>query len=300
MKGLWYKWEQFLSSTPKDVDRIWLFERLIYVWFLGQMIYFSPVQDLLWGAGSVMNRPSWPGGAVQSVYYFLLYNRSYDTLILMSHLVVVLIALVGCGRWVPKVLVYLTGFMLYYAAWPVYNGGSMLMLMYAFYAVFIHLQAVHPARKVISNLAILACRMQLVLVYALAALYKWTGSDWLDGTALYKAMSLDAYTQAWPQEWLGEPYVLMGMTYAALAYQTLFPTLIWWKPARRYLLWAGIGFHAFILLTMRIPDFATAMLVGYVLFADGSLPTRIRNKIGHRQTCFWARVAGGTARLREK
>ena len=300
MKRLWKKWEKFLSAQPLDADRIWLFERVLYLWFLFQMMYFGPVHELLWGAGSLMNRPSWPGGAVQSVYYFLLYNRSYDTLVLGVHLVAILFALFGCGRWIPKALVYLTGFMLYYAAWPVYNGGSMLMLMYAFYAIFIRHQAEHPARQVVSNLAVLACRAQLILVYALAAVYKWMGSDWLNGTALHKALHLDAYARDWPKEWLTDPTLLMGMTYLALIYQTLFPALIGWKPAGKYLLWAGLFFHGFIFLVMRIPDFALAMLAGYVLFLGGDWPLRIRRFARHRSACFWARVAGGRARLREK
>lgn len=279
MKSLLHSWERLLAHQPLRGDRTWLFERLIYVWFLCQWLYFLPVQDLLWGAGSVFNRPSWPLGGVNSVYYALLYNRSLDDLVIGVHVVSAVLALFGVGRWVPKLAVYLTGFMLYYAAWPVYNGGSMLMLLYAFYAIFIRVDARGAGRMSVSNLAVLAAMLQLVLVYTVAALYKWFGHDWLHGIALHRALHQDAYAYSWPRELLGSGFLVVALNYFGLVYQTLFPILVWCKGVKKWLLWAGVAFHLFICIGMRIPDFGTAMLVGYVLFMDESWARRVRRAV---------------------
>ena len=276
MSRLFHNWERLLASGPLRGDRAWLFERLIYLWFLCQWLYFLPIQELLWGPGSVFNRPSWPLGGVNSVFYGLLYNRSLDDVVIGAHVVAVVLALFGLGRWVSKAAVYLTGFMLYYAAWPVYNGGSMLMLMYAFFAIFMRIEARSPGRMAVSNLGVLAAMLQLILVYAVAALYKWFGCDWLHGVAVHKSLYQDAYAYAWPRELLGGGILVVALNYFGLAYQTLFPILVWCKGVKKWLLLAGVGFHLFICVGMRIPDFGTAMLVGYVLFMDESWARRVR------------------------
>ena len=279
MKRLFYSWECLLASQPLRGEQVWLFERLLYAWFLAQWLYFLPIQDLLWGPGSVFNRPSWPLGGVNTVYYALLYNRSWDDVVIGVNVISAVLAFFGVGRWVSKAAVYLSGFMLYYAAWPVYNGGSMLMLLYAFYAIFIRVGTRAPGRMAVSNLAVLAAMLQLVLVYAVAALYKWFGHDWIYGVALHKSLYQDAYAYAWPRALLGSGTAVVVLNYIGLAYQTLFPVLVWCKGVKKWLLLTGLGFHLFICLGMRIPDFGTAMLVGYVLFMDPAWARRIRRGI---------------------
>lgn len=282
-----HKAESAIMDTALRPNQVWLFERALYLWFGLQLVFIAPIRELVWGEGSVFNRPNWPLGAREALFYRLVYNRSEDELFLGIHLVAVLLALVGWGRWIPKALVYLTGFILYYAAWPMFNGGTMLALLYAAYAVLIRSRSTHPARVALSNLGVIACMVQLTFVYAVAALYKWFGTDWLSGDALFKAYHLPAYARHVVVDVLGDSWLLSGLTFFGLMYQTAFPLLVWWKRTKRWILWAGVLFHVGILITMRIPDFALAMLLGYTLFLSDKSALRTREAL---------RAAGGRLR----
>jgi hypothetical protein len=121
----------------------------------------------------------------------------------------------------------------------------------------------------LTNVAFWMCRIQFVLVYAEAAFYKWMGTTWLEGSAMHYAAQLDHFIRPGVASvFLKHRWLSMFFSFAGLAYQTAFPLLIWVRKARIPLLLAGVFFHGFIATAMKLPEFGTAMMVGYLLFIE--------------------------------
>lgn len=112
--------------------------------------------------------------------------------------------------------------------------------------------------------------MNIVLIYVVAGLWKWTSPMWREGTAVVAIMQLPvSYDyEAWNANhlWLFGP-----LNYLALVFEPLFPLLCLLRSGRlKYALGAAfITFHIFIIFTMKLP-FANLLCLGAmcVLFRD--------------------------------
>lgn len=180
------------------------------------------------------------------------------------------------GNRVLRPIVFALSTLLYYAAMPVFNASLLLFHLFAFFSFGMDERADTRERRLISNVAFLACRIQLVLVYAVAAGYKWSGTMWTEGSAVYYALMLDRYDGVGMGAWLTGHWKLLAlMSFAGLAYQTAFPFLIWWKRLRTPLLLAAVGFHGFIAVVLNLPDFGLAMILAYTVFLPDGMAAKL-------------------------
>ena len=97
---------------------------------------------------------------------------------------------------------------------------------------------------------------------------------------MFYAAHLDHFVRKPVADFLSENRILsIVLTYSALAYQTAFPILVWFKKLRLPLLLVGIGFHGFIAIGMTLPEFGLAMIAGYTLFIKEETALKIVRKL---------------------
>jgi hypothetical protein len=70
-------------------------------------------------------------------------------------------------------------------------------------------------------------------------------------------------------------WVLHLGTWLAMAFELLFPLLVWFKPFRYPLLLIGVLFHLTLEYALNIPLFQWDILSAYILFVDPADLTRI-------------------------
>lgn len=247
-----------------------LFQKLIYVWFLGHAIYLLPAVNMLWGPDALLMPMIRQGdGAVKNVIYILNYLRSYNVWVFAIHLSSAVLALLGVGKFIPRVLLLVSAWMLYYSAIPAFNSGFLLMMLFASFAIFMSEKPKSALGILSSNVAFIAAMVQFVIVYFVAAVYKFEGTTWLNGTSLHYVLQYRPLVSVGPAAFLLQfPKTMAFLTYVGLAYQAGFPVLIWFKRVKRPLLIVGLCFHLFIGLVMHLWDFALAMIFAYSLFID--------------------------------
>lgn len=107
----------------------------------------------------------------------------------------------------------------------------------------------------------------LIVIYLVAGLWKWSSPMWRDGTALYAVLQLPI---AWaPDFWRPEHLPFLKVLNAfALLLETLFPVLFLLPAghrARYALLIALLGFHAGMILTLQIPFANIACMAAAVI-----------------------------------
>lgn len=132
----------------------------------------------------------------------------------------------------------------------------------------------------LTNICILGILIQICLVYLFAGLHKLQGEVWLNGTALYYILNSSDFSAYTINEYITSfPFVVYGLTWFTIAFQLLFPLLVWCNKTRVSVLFLGILLHLGILIFMRIDNFSFIMLACYAVFFTDEEYDRIQLKV---------------------
>lgn len=116
--------------------------------------------------------------------------------------------------------------------------------------------------------ALRVLQIQMCLIFLSAGLWKLSGHDWLDGTALYYVSRLEDYFGRLPiPGFLFEtPWLVALLGWLVIAVELTVPVLIWFRETRRWCLLAALLFHLANEWTMHLFLFHWIMLVGWMSF----------------------------------
>jgi hypothetical protein len=119
----------------------------------------------------------------------------------------------------------------------------------------------------VSNLFVIGIMIQVCIIYFFAGLHKLQGSVWVNGTALYYILNSEDFSIYAINEYITRfPIVVYFSTWFTVAFQLLFPFLVWLSKTRKIVLILGILLHACIFVMMRIDNFSFIMLACYSVF----------------------------------
>jgi hypothetical protein len=161
-----------------------------------------------------------------------------------------------------------------------WDGGDNLIEIVLIYAIPIDLWNARDRAKplgrlhiTIHNLAVLACVVQVCIMYFTAGLAKVPGKYWQNGTAFYYVLASREFgmTGLGPLIW-NNRVVLALMTWAPLALQLAFPWIyLFGRPwPRRVSVLLAMSFHVGIFVLMGLNTFAIIMVgVELLLLSDG-------------------------------
>lgn len=241
-----------------------LFQRCAYAW-LG--LYLVAV--LLLGGAAWTNAPvrlftarTGPAAMVQ---------QTLDALPASACVLLCALAAVGCAvlmrrhRWWLGLLLWLGYRVMDHRMWLASNGGVQLMGTMLLWTALMGDDVAAPVRL----FAFWAARLQLLLAYAVAAAYKFTGTAWLDGSAFLRVTHDPLFHLGWLS---ATPGLCTLITYTVLAWMTLFPLAVWWAPSRRVVLVVGILFHLATAVFIGIPQMGLAFIACYALWWKGEDP----------------------------
>ena len=236
-----------------------LFHAGVYGWLALYMLAVVLLGDAAWVSAPVPLLASASG-----LFAFLQDGVSglvpWSLFVISVLLLVLSVAMIQRHRWWLGLLVWFLFSMVTHRMWLASNGGIQLMENMLLWSA---LMSGGPSTKRISYFAFWAARLQLLLVYAAAAAHKFTGTTWLDGSA----MLLVANDPAFHLQFLaGSPLVCKLITWSTLAFMTLFPLAVWWRPSRRFFLITGALFHLCTAIFMDIPQMGLAFIACYAIW----------------------------------
>lgn len=127
-------------------------------------------------------------------------------------------------------------------------------------------------RKLVALTSYSLLRIQVALIYFEACVGKFKVAEWADGTAICYwfsnhtfGLSPDIHSLLLPI--LANRWCIVLLTWSVLFLEGgLFLGLTLEPKYRRYMLWAGIGFHFMIILIHGLPTFFMAMTAALVIF----------------------------------
>nr|WP_197442924.1 HTTM domain-containing protein [Lignipirellula cremea] len=106
--------------------------------------------------------------------------------------------------------------------------------------------------------------VQLSFMYSASGICKLSGESWTHGDSLYYVMQDLTLTRFSPQQLELPIWLTQIATWSVLAWETLFPLLVWNRRTRVASLWFGVSMHVGILITMELGGFPLYLLAAYV------------------------------------
>jgi hypothetical protein len=216
--------------------------------------------------------------------------------------------MVTVGAWprLGALLIYATNVGLQHRNPYVLNNGDRLFVILAALAVFLpwgarySVDAWRRARRGLPELrghvwAQRLIALQVSYIYLSSCFAKLRYAEWREGTAVRDVLSSPVFSE-WPMRVEFTPLVQF-LTWSTLAFELLFPILVWNPRFRPYLLAAGLLFHAGIEVTMTIPMFSAVMITTYACFlSDGEAHALVAKSKRAVERLFSRRERGRAAR----
>ncbi len=109
-------------------------------------------------------------------------------------------------------------------------------------------------------------QVHLCVIYVYTGFEKLKGASWWDGTALWSVLANPQMVIADLTWTKNLPLLIVFISFTTILFEVYFPALVANKRTRKYVLMAGVCFHAGIGITMALYTFAIVMLAPYVLF----------------------------------
>lgn len=134
-----------------------------------------------------------------------------------------------------------------------------------------------PQRLITYNLAI---------VYFTTVWHKWGGNLWRNGTATWFPARLNEFKRFYVPDFVNQLPMVKFTTYGTLATELAMATLVFYKPFRKYVLFAGLMMHGFIEYSMNIPLFSLSICSLYITFYEGEEVTAWALRMGQRLRRF--------------
>lgn len=324
------RWIIWLTSAEHNL-RSFAVLRIIYgAGLLLTLLPSIPERSMLWGPASFWVDPE----ASRRGYFLwdtiltkhddLLFNIAFFAMIL-----IVFLFMIGFQTRIMAVLTLIFVVALQANNLYVLNGGDTLYRITLLFLVFANLGAHFsvdawlakrrasqrarrrfiPAhiRSALHNVALVLCCFQIIIVYAVSGIWKLAGDEWMDSTALFYALRIDAF-MLYPafNELIWQSSLLIYVaTFIALWCQTLFPIAILWRPTRIFVLIALVFMHSGIGILLGLWPFSLAMIALDMLFIRDSTwesvaawirSTRAWDYVRERAPRFRGRVRGRRAR----
>lgn len=163
----------------------------------------------------------------------------------------------------------------------VLQAGDVVLRMYLFWALFLPLGASYsvdsalnngsePIPKRILSAASIALLLQVFMIYFFTALLKAHPRWWVEGSAIYYALSIDQLTTGIGHWLLQYPGFLRVLTFAVIYLEWFGPFLaffpIWTGRLRTVIVLLFIGMHLSFILFMKLGLFPYISIVGWFVF----------------------------------
>lgn len=190
----------------------------------------------------------------------------------VAALTLLVVAFVLKPYYLIRLLFFYVTFNLYVINLPLSNGSAIVLFMLSFWCI---LMGRYPAitfkgggnvQKVVFNLGLVLCQLQIINVYLVSGLDKLLSRTWRSGEAFGYIRQLDYYyNPVLPSVVEGSGWNLI-LSWCTILFELLFVVLVWNKRTRLPILVAGVFFNLFIWIVLSIPDFALLMTISFIIF----------------------------------
>ncbi|MFV8750025.1 hypothetical protein ACNOYE_05715 [Nannocystaceae bacterium ST9] len=274
-----------------------LFRVIVGTALLLQLTMLIGQFDLLMGPGSIFPYDGFAAsfGRIHYSYMALSGSNAWQWFGYLAGLVVLGLWTVGLGGHVGTLLAWWVVHSLHARCPALWDGGDNLAEIIMIFAIFADLwnspaqgKPMSRTRITLHNAALLACAIQISIMYFTAGIAKVPGKYWQNGTAFYYVLASEDFGMTGFGALIWNNRYLLGlMTWAPLMLQLAFPWVYFFgKPwPRRVAVICAISFHLGIFSFMGLNSFAVIMIGAEMLLlsdSDYAALTKLARDLGSR------------------
>ena len=252
------------------------------------LIYYTlhvAQRNAMWGSTGVV---TWHDtvAILRTVNGWTLYqyakNQVGFELIFWTGLVVTIACTLGFGLKITSFLFVVFTWSLYERNYYAIDGGENLLIIIAIYLLFADTSAISLDRELrwvhldsqwvtglLHNFAIMACLIQLAILYFISDFVKIQGHTWSNGTAIYYILRTDEFALPGYTDALIRSDIFVTLsTYLTIVFEAMYPWAIW-HPKLKYVVFVGVVLlHGGIAVFMGLVWFSLTMISIDVLFFE--------------------------------
>lgn len=247
------------------------FRMALYAFIFFRVFIYCYHFDILFSERNIIYHEARDVGAINNAAFFL--TNHYSLFLACSFITLLVIcAALGLFRrsnYISNFILWLSIVNINNFLYPSLTSGDHLLNQLLFFNIFLSAKnarnaVINDIQTALHNGALISIKIQVCLAYSLAALYKLTDAGWLQGNAVYETFQIHEYSSAF---FASFPKVICTvLSYLVLAYQLLFPIIIWQRPFKIYVLSLGMIQHLIIAFGMGLFSFGWIMIICYILF----------------------------------
>lgn len=222
--------------------------------------------------------------------------NTYAEIFFMVFILILILHFFGIGKSFTAFLVFLLLEIQQQMCYFILNGGDNILRFVIFYMVFANsyeffsikpLRLKNPILKYCStfltNIAGLSIKFHLCWAYFISAIHKIHADVWFKGVATYYIFQIERFKGTPYNEMLVKNgYFVAFSTYFTLLVELLYPTLVWFKETKKYIVVAMISLHLGIYVFMMIYDFQIIFIMLQGFFFSNYQWITFINKIKRR------------------
>lgn len=269
------------SSGVHNPDSIRLFRYAIYLWVLIHTLLLLPEAGRFWGENSY-NVPSHLFESSEGIFRVLfLLNipgiSPFYPLFCIGLCVFIVMSFTGRLRTLSSIMIYILAINLDHKANFAANGGNNLIHILLIYLIFMN-EDLSTKNKdsflvyfsnALTNCSFFMVKIQICILYFVAAVGKIHGDLWSSGVAMYYVAQVDIFSlQIMKTLMTNSPFLVTFSSYATVAFQLSFPYLVWFKNTRPFILAFGTVLHLSISLVVGLFFFGLALVFSYTAFYE--------------------------------
>ncbi|WP_279401837.1 HTTM domain-containing protein [Piscibacillus salipiscarius] len=204
----------------------------------------------------------------------------YFNILFYSGIVIALLFTLGVHTRITGVLNFIFVWSLYERNPFVLDGGNNILIICLFFLMFANVGAYFTLFKTkrnknryiaaLHNTSIIACIIQVAILYSFSGIFKAQGDMWFNGVALYYILQVSEFTLPGIAEYIySNPIMLTIGTYSTVIFQIAFPFLILNKTTKWVMISILVMFHLGIAIVMGLVSFGLTMIcLDLLLFND--------------------------------
>lgn len=262
----------FISSVTESPFNIYtykLFQKGVYLFLFLYFIHLIPIAEIIFGTNPIIPKINNLNGLAYlfNIFQIDIFSEYYWVFLVFYLLIVLKGIIFKQHSIIEPILVYYLTINFFNKSFLLNSGAQQIISLLLFYMIFINNRKsnLQYIENLISNLGVLACKIQIVILYFFSAYYKYYGELWISGDAVYYALKVEDYNPFWLTSILEKNNLLLiVVNYLTLAYLTFFPLILLFK--NKILLIAGVLMHLSIFFIMGINDFGLIMAIVYIIF----------------------------------
>jgi len=264
-----------LTRPVANIKSANVLRKLLFGYVIFSFLQLLPVLENLYGDQSLIATQNLNGFTLTTLVNLLSVDaiKNYYPLFFIVQLLFAFIGLLGFFPRICTLFVFFATVNLQNRIYSTISGGDVLLCLLLFYLIFISdgkelkNKSLNEIQNAANRIFIALCKIQLIIIYSVSAIYKLQSPEWLNGSAIQQILLIDEYTLPILKHAVcSVPFLFKTITWAVLFYQVLFPFLVFVKRVKNYLLLTGIIFHLSIAFAMGLFNFSLILIFSYVIF----------------------------------